>query len=181
MGWTEEQKDSMKKWWRAEGVERGVWFEIEHQADADFLLEKFMHLHDAYLVHIDYNNAIYDREDSHITLCFDSCWIEPILELRFSGLERLNLSGQKFEPFYDCFISVKEGPKNSILGKSIVENRIIFIENSELSITETLNDIANTSIFVVANRLKWRFMDSKDAIYLGEEKKLGKKKSWKNE
>jgi len=145
--YTKEQLEAVEKLKKADGCKCNHWYEIKTQEDIDFLLEKYGSFHDAYIKNIQYNGAIYwhrrSNDKSTISLFFESCWVEPKIEMQFSKLERLNLVGEKVEPFYDCFLSI-EGEK-------------IFFGDS-LFDSEKINESANASIFAIARELRWRFI-----------------------
>lgn len=137
-----EQRERLEKLWIGDGCKRNFWYEVKTQEDAEVLLQNYGGFHDAYWVDVKGENAIWASRDGFVTLSFTNCWVKPKLELRFKGLQRLNLVDDQ-SPMFDCFLAVSDG-------------KIFFADNSCFKIQD-IEKITNEISFVVADELSWRF------------------------
>lgn len=138
-----EQRERIERLWVGDECERGLWYEVKTQEDIAFLLEKYGGFHDAYLVDVKSKNALWEHRDGYVTLSFTSCWVKPKLELRFKGLQRLNLVGAQCSTMFGCFLDFADG-------------KIIFADSEDFNPQDS-EKLANEMSFIVASELSWRF------------------------
>lgn len=143
-GISDKQREWMWKLFIADDVKRNHWYEITAQNDIEFLLERFGGFHDAYIETIKLKNAILEHKNGYVLMTFSNCWVEPLIQLKFSGLHRLNLIGKKCEPFYECHLSH--------------DGKIIFADNYSFDPSK-IDEESKDTIFVISDKLCWRFID----------------------
>jgi len=152
-----DQKEFYEKLRVVDGCERNHWYEIKTQNDIDFLIERYGGFHDSVIVGIDYKNnawigngSIDTCADNTLSMYFRNQWVNPKLEMKFSNMEKMNLTGKNdyMNILFDCFLSFLDG-------------KIIFADNSDFDPQkhQEKQSEGNTPTFITAERLSWRFID----------------------
>lgn len=139
------------------------WTVIRNQSDIDALMEAYGSFHDSCITGICYENG--NRVDETLTMSWGSeeqfCLVMSLqrqyspkdIELCFTGLRRINLNGCDTIgiPLFDCFLS--------FYGPYIVwADGECFDPEHPLGKSQLSSDI-NMYTFVVADHLKWRFIE----------------------
>ena len=147
--------------------DNAAWLNVESQKDIDSLLEEYYGFHDACIVSVQYISGAsvddigtmhYSKENSCLIIRFDSQMPsfnkrpeKKTLELKFSGLRRMNLIGIQDNYFCDissCYLE-------------FYQNHIIWSDNDwfdplKYSEDKLLQEPMDT--FVIADHLAWRFV-----------------------
>lgn len=147
-----------------------MWHQINTQQDIEELINKYGGFHDSCMVSAEYysgagvNNdnsmTFGSSEDRVLKIAFQSQWNPNTIELCFVGVRRFNLIGWQDNYLCDIFDCYMAFHNNLVSGQDI---RLIVWADScgfnpkEIPENKTLNE--PMSSFVVAEKLKWRFLE----------------------
>ena len=144
------------------------WKEIVSQDDIDRLFILYGGFHDSCIVSASYKSGVFvdDNRSMHfgnsskyeLSVVFHSQWTPKILELCFTGVRQLHLTGWQDNylcDIYEAHLSFYEG---LLPGKP--ERVIVWANYSDFDVKEIDNTIHEPSdTYIVANALKWRIID----------------------
>ena len=151
-----------------------TWNEINTQEDIDFFMKSTGGMHDSVLVSAEYSMGCGNTENRMmiiknlpcnyvLKLIFDSEWTNRI-EMFFTGVKHFSMCG--FRDIYSneidgCYLKFH----TNLMGRTR-DDRLIVWSDGYFSpeIIGTNIDLKNSdSSFVIADNLKWRFTDEKEA------------------
>ena len=148
------------------------WKEITSQDDMDELFNIYGGFHDSCIVSVSYKSgAFVDGERSmhfgspaerELVVVFHRQWEPKILEMCFTGLRQLHLTG--WQDHYLCDISDAHLSFNEGLLPGKPDKVIVWADSSYFDGENTNNTIHEPSdTYIVANALKWRIIFPKEA------------------
>lgn len=149
------------------------WKEIASQEDIDSLFNIYGGFHDSCIVSVSYKSGAFvdDQQsmnfgspsDRELFVVFHRQWDPQILEMCFTGLRQLHLTG--WQDNYLCYIfdahlSFYEGLLPGNPDKVIVWSD--YCDFDVEKIDNTIHEPSDT--YIVANALKWRIISPKEAL-----------------
>lgn len=164
------------------------WKEILTQNDIDELLDQYGGFHDACIVSVEYKSGLYVGDERSLyddgsvkfntgtmyfdepdkceaLLTFHSQWFEKPLQLYFSGVRKIFLQGRMdnySNDIMDASIKFYDGllpHKYSSMPERVIVWADYYDFNAEKDVTAAKDEACDS--YVIANALKWRFVESK--------------------
>lgn len=148
------------------------WKEIRLQSDIYELLDIYSGFHDSCIVSVNYKSGTYVNEknamrfgnaaDYELRIVFHSQWNPKIMELCFTGVRQIHLTGWR-ENYYDIIFDVQLSFYDGVLFGS--PNRVIVWANDYDFDRNKMDTISQDSsdTYIVADSLKWRIGDENES------------------
>ena len=145
-----------------------MWHTVDTQEEIELLMNNYGNFHDSCIVSVNYQSGAFvddkmamhfgDAEEHILSVVFHRQWALKTIELQFIGLRQCHLVGWEHNCFCDIFSAYLAFSDNLLPGNP--ERLIIWSDYDGFETNKIENAICEPAdTYIVANTLRWRFID----------------------